>query len=127
MPELYRLVARCKDGEMEVILTDTHVDLEPSPEYRAHIEGALKQGREASHEAPKLIGWIVEKAVNFASRHVEKAWEPHPLADVDIKIKHDQISIKSGMIVYASDMKVDPAEAYIFDAKLREARESLKQ
>lgn len=127
MPELYRLVAHTKQGTMEVILTDTHVDLEPSPEYRAFVEDALNKGRTGAQAAPGVIGWIAEKAVNLASRQVERFWEPHPIDQVELLIKHNRITIKAGLINYGTDMDVDPTEAFILDAKFREAREKLSK
>lgn len=127
MPELHRLEACSLKGKATLVLTDTHLILEPDPEFRAEVEGALEKGRDGAEKAPGVIGWIAEKAVNLASRAVEKYFAPHPLDEVELLLKHDRVVLKLGRINMGSDLKVDPTEAFIFDAKFRDAREALKK
>lgn len=125
MPELHRLEACSLKGKATLVLTDTHIILEPDPDFRAEVEGALEKGRDGAEKAPGVIGWIAEKAVNMASRAVEKYFQPHPLQDVELLLTHDRVSIKMGRLNMGSDLQVDPTEAFIFDAKFRDAREAL--
>jgi hypothetical protein len=125
VPELHRLEACSLKGKATLVLTDTHLTLEPDAEFRAEVEGALDKGREGAEKAPGVIGWIAEKAVNLATRAVEKYFQPHPLTDVELLLKHDRVDIKLGRLNMGSDLMVDPTEAYIFDAKFRDAREAL--
>lgn len=125
MPELSRLEGRAMKGKATLVLTDTHLILEPDAEFRAEIEGALAKGEQGAKEAPGIIGWIVEKAVGLAGKAVEKVFQPHSLKDVDLVLTHDRLTIKLGLLNMGSDLDVDPTEAYIFDAKFRDAREAL--
>lgn len=108
-------------------MTDSYLQLEPDAGMRAEIEDGLARGREGVREAPGIIGWIVEKAVNFASRAVDKVFAPHPLSEVDLVLKHDRIRIKLGLVHMVSEMAVDPTEAYIFAAKFRDAKDALSR
>ncbi len=88
MAELLRLVSTSKKGHtITRTLTDTHLHLDPRPEFREEIQSTFQKALEGAAEAPRLIGWIVEKTTQFAP----------------------------------------PDEAFIFDAKLRQAREALNR
>jgi hypothetical protein len=121
--ELYRLRGHGEKGYVDLILTETHLDLEPSEEWLADLENSLEQGREGAQKAPGVIGWIASKAVNMASNFVKKVLEPHPLAEVEYILAHDRLSLKLGRIqTNLGSLAVDPAEAFIFNAKFREAK-----
>jgi len=75
--------------------------------------------------APGVFGWIAEKAVGFASRAVEKVLEPHALADVELGLQHDRVNLRLGRYNIGWDLEVDPTEAYIFEAKFRDAKDAL--
>lgn len=127
MPELYRLEGKSeRGGKATLVLTDSHIILEPDPSFRAEIEDALARGREGAEKAPGVIGWFVGKAINFAGKAVEKVYEPHPLKDVELLLKHDRVEIRLGMMSLGSDLLVDPTEAFIFDAKFRDAKDAVK-
>ncbi|MFZ5817694.1 MAG: hypothetical protein ACOY93_20765 [Bacillota bacterium] len=129
MAELYRLRCESEKSTFTLVLTESHVTIEPSPEFRAELEEAFARGRQGADKAPGVIGWIVDKAINFASNIVDKVFTPHPVEDVKIFIrgeKGDHVEIKFGRLSHVlGKVKVDPSEAYIFEAKLREAQERL--
>jgi hypothetical protein len=127
MSELYRLRCESEKAVFTLVLTESHVTIEPSPEFRAELEEAFAKGRKGAEQAPKLIGWIVEKAMNFASGFVEKVFAPHPVAEVKIFVKGergDRLNVVFDKLTFnIGEVTVDPTEAYIFEAKLREAQE----
>lgn len=64
--------------------------------------------------------------MDFAVGYIEKILQPHPLNEVEVRVRGSQLSIAVGKLDFRlDDLEVDPAEAYIFDAKLREARQKL--
>lgn len=125
LPVLCRLEGRSRRGKTTLVLTDTQIVLEPTPEFRAEIEEALAKGREGAATAPGVFGWIAEKAVGFATRAVDKVFEPHALADVELVLHHDRVVVRLGRYNIGSDLEVDPTEAYMFEAKFRDAKEAL--
>lgn len=127
MAELYRLRGQGEKGYVDLILTETHVDLEPSEEWLADLKGSLQKGRDGAEAAPGVIGWIASKAIDWADGYVEKVLDPHPLQEVEYILAHDRLSLKLGRLrTNLGSLNVDPAEAFIFDAKFREAKNKLK-
>lgn len=126
MTELYRLSGKNQDTETTLVLTATHLIIEPTPAFRAKIEEGFKQGREGAAQAPGFIGWVVEKALSFASNQVERIFQPHPLQEVELHLQHDRLGVKIGHLHYdVGHLEVDPTEAFIFDAKFHEAKKAL--
>jgi hypothetical protein len=125
LQELHRLEACSLKGKATLVLTDTHIFLEPDENFRTEVEGALEKGRDAAEKASGIAGWIAEKAVGFATRAVDRYFAPHPLTDVELLFKHDRVVLKLGRTNMGADLQVDPTEAYIFDAKFRDAKEAL--
>lgn len=126
MAELYRLRGQGEKGYVDLVLTETHLELEPSEEWLAELEGSLEKAREAG-SAPGVIGWIASKAVTMASNFVKKVLEPHPLAEVEYIWNHDSLRLQLGRIkTNLGSLMVDPSEAYVFDAKFRDAKAKLK-
>lgn len=127
MAELYRLRGQSDKGYVDLILTETHLDIEPSEEWLASLKGALADGRKGAETAPGVIGWIASKAINFASGHIDKILEPQPLQDVEYILSHDTLSIElKGNRSDLGELKVDPTEGFIFYSKFREAKNKLK-
>lgn len=127
MAELYRLRAQGEKGHVDLVLTETHLELEPSEEWLADLEGSLEKGREGAGKAPGVIGWIASKAVTMASNFVKKVLEPHPRAEVEYVWTHDSLRLQLGRIkTNLGSLMVDPSEAYVFDVKFREAKAKLK-
>jgi hypothetical protein len=126
MTELYRLRGQGQEGYVDLILTETEIDLEPSEEWITDLKQSLDHGREGASTAPGVIGWIANKAVDWASNFVEKLLEPHPLQEVEYVLAHDRLSLKLGRTsANLGSLHVDPSEAFIFDAKFREAKSKL--
>lgn len=127
MPELYRLEGRTQRGKATLVLTESHILLEPDQDFRFEVEEALAKGKESADKAPGVIGWVVGKALNFAGRAVERAFQPHSLKEVELKVKHDRVALQLGMLNIGSDLEVDPVEAYIFEAKFHDAKQALER
>jgi hypothetical protein len=125
MPELYRLHGTSKNANVTLILTDTHVIFEPSPAFRAHMEEGFTEARSSTQEAPGPIRWFVNKMMNVASSYIDQALAPHPIAEVEFHLSGDELEVKFGHKMWQmTHVKVDPSEAYIFDAKLRAAKQA---
>jgi hypothetical protein len=124
MAEIARLTGRGTKGEVTLVLTDTHLQLEPSPEFREEIEEAFQKGREGAQEAPGVIGWFVEKVMNFASNMVDKVYTPHELEDVELLFRQDRVVMKLGRLQMHSELEVTPEQAYMFEALFRRAKEA---
>jgi hypothetical protein len=130
MSELHRLRATSEHGYLDLVLTETHVDLAPSEAWLSHLKRSFAEGREGTEAAPGVINWIVNKAMDWADNYVDKVLEPHPLSEVELRLAHDRLSLKLGRVTTnLGDMTVDPTEAYIFDfdAKFREAKAKLQK
>lgn len=126
MAELHRLRAHGAKGYVDLILTETHLDLEPSEEWLNDLKGALSEGREEVKAAPGVIGWIAGKAIDFASNYVNKILDPLPLQDVEYVLQHDQLALElKGNRVNLGALTVDPTEGFIFYSKFREAKNKL--
>lgn len=129
MQELYRITARSTKGrELVLVLTETQLILDPSREFTDEIVGAMEEGKAKAQEAPGVIGWVVDKALGWAGTMIARTFKPHPLSEVDLQVHGSRISLELPGFprnMNIGSMAVDPAEAYIFEAKFREARTKL--
>lgn len=122
MSELARLSGRGNKGDVTLVLTETCLQLEPSPEFRSEIEESFREGQEESQKAPKAIAWFVGKVLNFAASMVAKVWEPHTLDTIDLDFLEDHVVVKMGRIHFNTSLTVTPEHAYIFRAKFEQAK-----
>jgi len=125
--ELFRLEGRSQRGKATLILTESHVVVEPDEGFRTEIDDELAKGREGAEKAPGVIGWVVGKAMHMATRAVEKAFSPHPLQEVDLVLRHDRLQLRLGALQILSELEVDPTEAFLFESKFRDAKKALER
>lgn len=126
MAELYRLQCRKGQGSIALILTDTQLLLQPDAEFQTSLYEELNNARTDVQEVKGLVGSLVGKVIDFASREVGRFLEPLPLSEVGLVVRDDEIDIRLGNRgLHFENLKVDRLEGYIFEAKLREAKAAL--
>jgi hypothetical protein len=125
MTELYRLEAKSDKGRVTLVLSASELVLEPSEELLRNVESTMREAKQQASAIP-VIGWFVGKMTDVAGRYMNKMSRAHPLSEVEIQLKHDHIRVKAGQTSFGfSALEVDPTEAYIFEAKFREAQKAL--
>jgi hypothetical protein len=99
---------------MTLRLGDGVLDVEPSPEARAHIEQDLVQGREEARHLP-VIGWLIEKAVVFAEQRMVDYFGPHDLSKVRIRFDGQTMHLRiGGTVLDLGPGEIDPLAAAAF-------------
>jgi hypothetical protein len=128
MSELQRMVCKSEKGDLTLVLTRTHLLLEPSPEFRRNVEESLDQARNAAEKAPALVGWLVDKVASFAENQVEKFFQPHPLTQVELLLRKHELELTVGISnIRLTNLKADPMEALVFSTRFHEAKAALRQ
>ena len=80
---------------MTLRLLDDKLDVEPSDAARAHIEQDLRASREEASHLP-VIGWLVEKAVEFAEHRMADYFGLHPLRKVQMQLSDAHLRLHVG-------------------------------
>ncbi len=86
-------------------LGDGVLDIEPSPEARAHLEHDLAQSHEEASRLP-VIGWLTEKALLFAEQRMSGYFGPHSLNRVRISFDGQTMRLHVG----GTDLELGPGE-----------------
>jgi hypothetical protein len=99
---------------MTLRLLEDKLDVEPSEVARAHIEQDLREGREEARHVP-VIGWLVEKAVEFAEHRMADYFGLHDLRKVQMRFDGAHLHLHVGRA--SMDLgpgEIDPAAAQAF-------------